>query len=266
MNTLALLQLSRRYARLACLTLVTILSVGCAQFSKEECATGDWQTRGAADGKRGLIKLAQFNKYAATCQKEHGIELRSEAYFAGYDEGLPLFCTESNGRSLGGKGAKYWGVCTPALEPAFMAGYDKGLESFCTAGNGARFAGRRSQYNGVCPATLQREFLSGYVPGLEASLPTLESDLFHYRRELSGLESDLAIEKIELRHQRSELSRTNKKSREYRKRTRIVDRIRRDNRHLESDIRTMQDRVKHLESDHTVARQQINTWRPLMHQ
>lgn len=266
MNALAPIELPRRYALLACLALVTILSVGCAQFSKEECTTGDWQARGADDGKRGLVRLAQFNKYAATCQEEHDVKLPSEAYFAGYDEGLPLFCSEANGRSLGGKGAKYRGVCTPALEPAFMAGYDKGLGSFCTSSNGARLASQRSRYNGVCPHTLQREFLRGFVPGLEASLPALESNLFHYRRELSDLESELALEKIELQHQRSELSRTDKKTAEYRKRTRIVKRISRDNRQLQTGIRSMQDRLKHLESDHTVARQQINTWRPLMRQ
>ncbi|MFK7965377.1 MAG: DUF2799 domain-containing protein [Burkholderiaceae bacterium] len=256
----------RRCGLLVLFACLSFLATSCAQISKEECTTGDWRAKGLEDGQRGFVKLAKFNQYSGVCQKEHGIALNSEPYFAGYDEGLPLFCTESNGRALGGKGVKYQGVCTPEWEPRFMLGYEKGLEGYCTAGNGARLGGRAAQYHGVCPQALQKDFLAGFVPGLEASLSKLDSDLFYHRRELSRLESTHAREDAELRHQRSELARTRKHTPEYRERKRIISRIKSQNFRLESDIRSAETALSQLEKRHGRARQQLSTWRPLMHE
>ncbi len=147
-----------------------------------------------------------------------------------------------------------------------MTGYHNGLERYCTAGNGARLGGQAAKYEGVCPQALQREFLAGFVPGLEASLSKLDSDLYYHRRELSRLESIHAREDAELRHQRSELARTRKHTPEHRERKRIISRIKRQNFRLETDIRSAETALSRLEQRHGRTRQQLSTWRPLMHE
>ena len=97
---------------------------GCATLSEEDCLTVDWAVLGEADGQLGR-PLSDLNRYRRDCEK-HGVVPDTEAYTAGRQRGLTVYCTESNGYSEGRNGAGNRSVCPAVRQPGFRRGYDLG--------------------------------------------------------------------------------------------------------------------------------------------
>jgi hypothetical protein len=101
---------------------------GCETLSEDQCRTGDWNQIGYQDGSAGRARdvIAQHDK---ACAKV-GIRPNANAWYAGYERGIPAYCTPQNGLEQGMRDASYQGVCPPHLEPAFMARYSAGREVY----------------------------------------------------------------------------------------------------------------------------------------
>jgi hypothetical protein len=107
------------------LFVLAVLS-GCATMSAEDCGVADWRTIGFDDGSRGET-LARADRRSNDCAK-HDVVMDRNAYEAGRDEGLSVYCRESTGYELGESGRAYNGVCVAHNEAAFLAAYDRGRE------------------------------------------------------------------------------------------------------------------------------------------
>ena len=110
------------------LVLLLIGLGGCASMSEEECVMSDWHTIGFEDGSQGYTgeRLGDHRRACA----EHGIAPDFQAYQAGRDEGLGLYCQPSRGFNLGASGGQYRGVCSANLEAEFLDGYRAGAELY----------------------------------------------------------------------------------------------------------------------------------------
>ncbi|MCY3810330.1 MAG: DUF2799 domain-containing protein [Gammaproteobacteria bacterium] len=97
---------------------------GCATLSEADCVSADWAVMGEADGQLGR-PISDLNRYRRDCA-EHGVVPDGEAYLAGRQRGLAVFCTEANGYREGRSGASGDPVCPPDLEPGFRHGYGLG--------------------------------------------------------------------------------------------------------------------------------------------
>ncbi|MEO0574648.1 MAG: DUF2799 domain-containing protein [Pseudomonadota bacterium] len=97
---------------------------GCATMSEEECVMSDWQTVGYEDGVLGKSP-ASIGTYRKACAKA-GVTPDLDAYRAGHDEGLVLFCRPQNGYRVGENGGRYNGVCARNDEAGFLAAYEQG--------------------------------------------------------------------------------------------------------------------------------------------
>lgn len=104
------------------------LITGCATMSKDECQMADWQSVGYEDGAAGK-DLSYMGRRREACAK-YGVQLNSNIYRRGRDEGLELFCTELRGFAEGRAGENYNGVCPADLEGLFLRGYDAGRNIF----------------------------------------------------------------------------------------------------------------------------------------
>jgi hypothetical protein len=110
------------------LVLAALLLGGCATMSEEECVTADWHTIGYEDGAAGQT-VAMLGKRRQACA-DHGVQPNANAYRAGRDEGLELYCTEMRGYRIGRAGGTYGGVCPQDLEGLFLVGYESGRELY----------------------------------------------------------------------------------------------------------------------------------------
>jgi hypothetical protein len=113
--------------KLLAITLINVSVMGCATLSKEECLQGDWKSIGYRDGTHGY-DLTRFEQHQTACADYHVAPDRN-AYQAGRDEGLLVYCTPSNGFNLGERVEDYNSICPPYLESAFLKQYERGLQS-----------------------------------------------------------------------------------------------------------------------------------------
>ena len=92
---------------------------GCASLSENECRTASWEQIGYGDGSRGAAR----NREAAHVDAclEYGIAMDHEAWEAGYEQGLDLYCTPENALRIGIAGGEYKGVCPPESDFAFSS-------------------------------------------------------------------------------------------------------------------------------------------------
>ena len=104
---------------------------GCSSLSEDDCRSGAWDAIGYDDAMQGHQQGRSVD-HGKACAK-YGIELDPEAYFAGYERGLEVFCNEDSAVQRGLEGAKYEGTCPvenyPRFEPRYRAGrvvYDQG--------------------------------------------------------------------------------------------------------------------------------------------
>jgi len=99
---------------------------GCASLSKEQCLAGNWNEIGYRDGRQGY-KTESLDAHAKSCA-EHGVRPNREQYTQGYDKGIRVYCSASNGRHVGEAGRYYHYVCPADLEPEFLRHYRYGKE------------------------------------------------------------------------------------------------------------------------------------------
>jgi hypothetical protein len=101
------------------LTLAFLLP-GCATVSKKSCIGTDWRAQGLSDGRAGRVNRG--SQIVQQCA-EQGVQVSLTPYLSGYDEGIAVFCTLTNGARLGQNGTEYKDQCPPHLESAFLSGY-----------------------------------------------------------------------------------------------------------------------------------------------
>ena len=109
------------------LTIAVLLALGgCSSTSmtKAECSTADWRAIGYEDGAKGR-STETFGVRRKACA-EHGVAARFDAYLAGHDEGLAVFCRPQNGYRLGARGYRYSGTCPAHLEQGFRSAHADG--------------------------------------------------------------------------------------------------------------------------------------------
>jgi len=107
---------------------IFVFLIGCAPLSRNECLEADWFEIGHKDGMKGKPR-ALFQRHVDACIK-HGIGANRDAYYAGRDEGLRIYCTGDSGFEQGRLGRKYQYVCPPDLEPEFLNAYYEGREIY----------------------------------------------------------------------------------------------------------------------------------------
>lgn len=97
----------------------------CQTMSKEECAVADWRVIGEQDGAAGHEPQSRFARHVKACERA-GVLADQTAWYQGYQQGLPRYCTPLNGLTVGREGKSYANVCPPNLEPGFRDGYELG--------------------------------------------------------------------------------------------------------------------------------------------
>ena len=103
---------------------IALMTVGCASISEESCIAGSWESLGYEDGRNGESR-GQFNKIAETCVK-YGITANATQYRAGYDVGLPLYCSYDKGFAHGEVGRSIKTECREINSLTYIDGYDEG--------------------------------------------------------------------------------------------------------------------------------------------
>ena len=101
----------------------TLLVSGCSTLNEDECRSADWNGIGFLDGSRGLPP-ERLAKHRGACARV-GISPDVEAYTAGRDLGLELYCTPSKGFTAGLTNV-YHDVCPRHLENDFLRAFEDG--------------------------------------------------------------------------------------------------------------------------------------------
>lgn len=109
--------------------LILFLSVfylmGCTTFSKQECASINWNQIAYQLGYNGSPKLQEkYAYYHAKCGDDHGIYPDKLAMEAGYSEGLRQYCTSDGGIRAGASGQRYAHICPVEKTADFMKTYN----------------------------------------------------------------------------------------------------------------------------------------------
>lgn len=102
---------------------------GCASMSPEQCRSADWRAVGYRDGANGVDR-ARVDAYAEDCAQV-GVHPDRGAYRAGWNAGIPAFCTAERGWRLGldGYESRYVCVGQPG-ERAFFRAQEAGLRLY----------------------------------------------------------------------------------------------------------------------------------------
>jgi len=98
----------------------------CVTLSKEACLQGDWYGIGQHDGAAGVKGQARIEPYREACE-QYKVAFDATQYLAGVEAGLPAYCDEKHGFSLGLEVSEYEGVCQNHQEAVFLKGYADGL-------------------------------------------------------------------------------------------------------------------------------------------
>lgn len=109
----------------ALILLASLVLTSCQTMSKEECAVADWRVIGEQDGAAGYNPQDRFARHVKACTKA-GVAADQTAWYQGYQQGLPRYCTPLNGLSVGSQGQSYANVCPVNLDSGFREGYDLG--------------------------------------------------------------------------------------------------------------------------------------------
>lgn len=140
---------------------LTLALSGCATYSTDECASGDWDKIGLLDGRDGRTEDL-FTRHGKACSLDRSEASRAR-YMAGRQKGLATYCTAVRGYREAALGQKYYGVCPPETARIFTAGYQIGsrihkLESQISDTNDAYFAVSRKLQNNTLSETQRLEF------------------------------------------------------------------------------------------------------------
>lgn len=105
-----------------------ILSSCSTTMSEVDCLDTDWKILGYEDGVQG-IDNTNVSTIHPDCTSL-GISPDLNAYLTGHEEGLELYCQESNGLLEARNGSPYLGVCPAHLEPGFLLGFSNGQQIY----------------------------------------------------------------------------------------------------------------------------------------
>lgn len=97
---------------------------GCTSMTPEECAAADWRQIGYADASRGNDQ-SRIDDHRRACA-EAGVTPDLNAYLAGFDKGLPNYCTRETGFNQGSRGNAAPSQCNNKRFYDFVDGYDNG--------------------------------------------------------------------------------------------------------------------------------------------
>lgn len=112
-----------------CLAGAAVLALAaCDPISENGCRTGNWSQIGFDDGAKGRA-ASRLDAYAQTCQ-EFQIGVDRQAYQAGRQRGLQIYCTPENAYSVGRSGDRLNRVCSPAQQKAMSPAYQRGQNYF----------------------------------------------------------------------------------------------------------------------------------------
>lgn len=89
-----------------------LVGAGCATLSENECLVADWRALGYTDGSNGATPQ-RFDRYRRDCA-EFGVVPDLDAWRAGREEGLELFCRPDRAYQLGRSGSALPPVCPEA--------------------------------------------------------------------------------------------------------------------------------------------------------
>ncbi len=115
-----------RHALLIAVLLGLGVVQGCATMSEAECHSVDWRVRGEDDARQGMPS-STVSRHAEACAS-YSVSPDTAAYRSGWDEGIKVYCTRSNGWRRGLEGDYYEDSCPIELEADFLAAYRLGAE------------------------------------------------------------------------------------------------------------------------------------------
>ena len=122
------IQMGGRTHALAISLLMMAALSGCATMSPEECLQANWEEIGFNDAAEGYSS-ARSADHREACA-EAGVALDFEAYRAGYELGLPVFCTLTRGYETADHGGDFAEQCDRNLFPDYARGYAEGRELY----------------------------------------------------------------------------------------------------------------------------------------
>ena len=117
----------RRITKILSLSLLTAGAIslsGCKTVSEDTCLAGNWEAVGFKDGANGKSSN-RLSKIAEACTK-YGTSVDNQSYIAGYEAGLPKYCTFQRGFERGESGSSYNQVCSGELSAEYAPGYEEG--------------------------------------------------------------------------------------------------------------------------------------------
>jgi len=101
---------------------------GCASISESDCLAQNWEEMGYKDGVSGRSGR-RLGKITKSCGK-YNIAPDREAYFAGYDTGVPLYCSYENGYARGNDGNIPKAQCVAISSVAYLDGHADGTVAY----------------------------------------------------------------------------------------------------------------------------------------
>lgn len=113
--------------------LVAVLLHGCASMSEEECLNANWTVVGEIDGQQGR-GLDVLDDYRRDCA-DYGVVPDVQAYIAGRESGLMLYCTRDNGYREGREGVRVEADCPSGLAADFQQGFQLGRDVYNSLSN-----------------------------------------------------------------------------------------------------------------------------------
>ena len=96
----------------------------CATITRDECRAEDWASIGQRDGAEGHAP-SRLESHARTCAN-FSIVPDPEAYRAGWDTGVLLYCTPQNGFATARESKPYHGLCPASVAGRFLEGREVG--------------------------------------------------------------------------------------------------------------------------------------------
>ncbi len=100
----------------------------CTSMTAEECVVADWREVGHTDAARGFTP-DRLQDHRSACA-EAGVTPDLDAYLAGFEQGLPLYCTRQRGFDLAASGAGRPSQCDRAEFREFHYGFTNGQDRY----------------------------------------------------------------------------------------------------------------------------------------
>lgn len=117
-----------RFARLFGLAFAFSAMAGCASMSPEECKTANWVEVGYSDATAGQAS-SRIQDHREACA-DSGVQVNFENYLAGFERGLPVYCTATSGFNKAASGYDYPSQCDRVKYPAVGEGFSAGAEVY----------------------------------------------------------------------------------------------------------------------------------------